>query len=135
MAENSSGAVIPPQAAATAPVARARGARMAVLIGPAQGAPRFITRRFVLAPGARIPAHRHPTLEHEQVMVRGEMVLGLDAEVRTVRAGDAMYLPPGCAHWYENRTAAEAEFLCIIPRTDGYDTEWLEEPPEGAFPG
>ena len=135
MAENNSGAVIPPQAATVAPVARARGARMAVLIGPAQGAPRFITRRFVLAPGARIPAHRHPALEHEQVMVRGEMVLGLDAEVRTVRAGDAMYLPPGCAHWYENRTAAEVEFLCIIPRTDGYDTEWLEEPPDGAFPG
>jgi quercetin dioxygenase-like cupin family protein len=116
-------------------VQRARGARMGVLIGPDQGAPNFVTRRFVLAPGAHIPAHRHPTIEHEQVMVRGEMVLGIAGDARVVRAGDAMFLPAGCAHWYENRTDSEVEFLCIIPRTTGYATEWLEEPPEGAFLG
>ena len=136
MAENrTKPAVVAPKAAPAAPVKKARGARMAVLIGPEQGAPNFITRRFLLAPGARIPAHRHPTIEHEQVMVRGEMVLGMGDEVRTVHAGDAMYLPAGCAHWYENRTAEEVEFLCVIPNTKDYATEWLEEPPEGAFSG
>jgi len=124
--------VIAPHEVTAAPVRRARGARMAVLVGPEQGAPNFITRRFVLAPGARIPAHRHPTIEHEQVMVRGEMVLGIDDEVRTVRAGDAMFLPAGCAHWYENRSSKEVEFVCVIPNTKGYATEWLEDPPEGA---
>jgi quercetin dioxygenase-like cupin family protein len=124
--------VVAPQAAPAVPVTRSRGARMAVLIGPEQGAPNFITRRFLLAPGARIPAHRHPTIEHEQVMVRGEMLLGMDDEVRVVRAGDAVYLPAGCAHWYENRTPEEVEFLCVIPNTKSYATEWLEEPPEGA---
>jgi quercetin dioxygenase-like cupin family protein len=127
--------VIAPQAAPAAPVKRARGARMAVLLGPEQGAPNFITRRFLLAPGARIPAHRHPTIEHEQVMIRGEMLLGIDGDVRTVRAGDAMYLPAGCTHWYENRGAQEAEFLCVIPNTRDYATEWLEDPPAGAFLG
>ncbi|HVN76530.1 MAG TPA: cupin domain-containing protein [Thermoanaerobaculaceae bacterium] len=127
------GIVIPPQSVSSPPVKRARGARMGVLIGPEQGARNFITRRFVLAPGARIPAHRHPAIEHEQVMVRGEMVLGTGDEVNTVRAGDAMFLPAGSAHWYENRTAEEVEFLCIIPNTPGYETEWLEAPPEGAF--
>jgi quercetin dioxygenase-like cupin family protein len=131
----SNAAVVPPQAVSAPPVKRARGARMGVLLGPEQGAPNFITRRFLLAPGARIPAHRHPVIEHEQVMVRGEMVLGTDGDVRVVRAGDAMYLPAGCAHWYENRSAEEVEFLCIIPNTPGYDTEWLEEPPPGAFQG
>lgn len=127
--------VIAPQAAPAPPVKRARGARMAVLIGPEQGAPNFITRRFILAAGARIPAHLHPTIEHEQVMIRGEMVLGMGDEVRTVRAGDAIYLPAGCAHWYENRTAAEVEFLCVVPNTKEYATEWLEDPPEGAYLG
>ena len=136
MAENrTKPAVVALQVAPAAPVRKARGARMAVLIGPEQGAPNFITRRFLLAPGARIPALRHPTIEHEQVMVRGEMVLGMGDEVRTVRAGDAMYLPAGCAHWYENRTAEEVEFLCVVPNTKDYATEWLEEPPEGAFSG
>ena len=133
--EGTRATVIAPQAAPTPPVKRARGARMAVLIGPEQGAPNFITRRFILAAGARIPAHRHPTIEHEQVMIRGEMVLGMGDEVRTVRAGDAIYLPAGCAHWYENRTAVEVEFLCVVPNTKEYATEWLENPPEGAYLG
>jgi quercetin dioxygenase-like cupin family protein len=128
-------AVIAPDAVSAPPVKRARGARMAVLVGPEQGAPNFITRRFLLAPGARIPKHRHPTIEHEQVMVRGEMVLGMNDDVRTVRAGDAMYLPAGCAHWYENRGTEEVEFLCVIPKTPDYATEWLEDPPEGAYLG
>jgi quercetin dioxygenase-like cupin family protein len=127
--------VIAPQAAPAPQVKRARGARMAVLIGPEQGAPNFIMRRFILAAGARIPAHRHPTIEHEQVMIRGEMVLGMGDEVRTVRAGDAIYLPAGCAHWYENRTAVEVEFLCVVPNTTEYATEWLEDPPKGAYLG
>ena len=133
--KRSRAAVIAPQAVPAPPVKRARGARMAVLVGPEQGAPNFITRRFTLAPGGRIPAHRHPVIEHEQVMVRGEMVLGTDDEERVVRAGDAIYLPAGCAHWYENRTAVEVEFLCVVPNTKEYATEWLEDPPEGAFPG
>jgi quercetin dioxygenase-like cupin family protein len=136
MAEDGTKAtVIAPQAAPAPQVKRARGARMAVLIGPEQGAPNFITRRFTLAAGARIPAHRHPTIEHEQVMIRGEMVLGMGDEVRTVRAGDAIYLPAGCTHWYENRTAGEVEFLCVVPNTKEYATEWLEDPPEGAYLG
>jgi quercetin dioxygenase-like cupin family protein len=128
-------AVIAPEAAPAPPVKRARGARMAVPVGPEQGASNYITRRFLLAPGGRIPKHRHPTIEHEQVMVRGEMVLGMGDEVRTVRAGDAMYLPAGCAHWYENRSAEEVEFLCMIPNTPEYATEWLEDPPAGAYLG
>ncbi len=117
------------------PVARARGASMAVLVGPPQGAPNFVTRRFSLAPGGRIPEHRHPAIEHEQVVTRGAMVLTLDGEPRTVRAGDAVFIPAGCAHAYENRGAEACEFICVIPNTPGYETEWLEAPPEGAFTG
>jgi quercetin dioxygenase-like cupin family protein len=134
-ARSGAAAVVRPEQSDAAPVKRARGARMAVLLGPEQGTPNFITRRFLLSPGAYIPRHRHPTIEHEQVMVRGEMVIDLDGELRTVRAGDAIYIPAGCAHSYANRGDAEVEFLCVVPITAGYATEWLEEPPEGAFPG
>ena len=68
-----------------------------------------------------------PDIEHEQVMIRGEMVLGLDGEERVVRAGDAMFLPAGSVHWYENRGAAEVEFLCVVPITAEYRTDWHEE--------
>jgi quercetin dioxygenase-like cupin family protein len=127
--------VIPPAAAVAAPVLRARGARMAVLVGPHQGAPNFVTRRFELEPGGRIPMHSHPTIEHEQVVVRGAMVITLSGEDRTVRAGDAVFIPAGTPHAYANLGDEVVEFICVIPNTSGYATDWLEEPPEGAFPG
>ena len=107
------------------PVSGADLTRMEVLIGPNDGAPNFIMRRFFMEPGGRIAAHKHPTIEHEQFIIAGQMTLGLDDEVQVARAGDAVYIPAGVAHWYENRGQETAEFLCLIPKTATYDTEWL----------
>ena len=109
-------------------VERSRGAEIQVLIGPTDGAPNFITRRFTLAPGGRIPSHRHDTIEHEQVMLSGSMVLGLDNREVEVNQGDVVFIPAKTAHWYENRSAEDAVFLCIVPKTTAYETEWLEGP-------
>jgi quercetin dioxygenase-like cupin family protein len=107
------------------PVDRASGAVMQVLIGPDQGAPNFVTRLFTLAPGARIPVHLHELIEHEQVIVEGEMVLGDGTGERTVRVGDCVFIPAAAGHWYENRGPAAAKFICVVPRTDNYGTRWL----------
>jgi quercetin dioxygenase-like cupin family protein len=133
MATKATAAVVPSLDRELKLVPRARGTRMVVLIGVDDGAPNFLTRKFVLEPGARIPAHRHPNIEHEQVMLSGEMVLGLDEKTVTVTAGQAVFIPAGVTHWYENRSDANVEFLCMVPRTASYDTEWLEDPPEGAY--
>ena len=125
--------VLDPSERPLTPVPRTRGASMAVLIGPDDGAPNFSKRRFVLEPGGRIPAHRHPDIEHEQVVTRGEMVIGLDDEVSTARAGDVVFIPAKTVHWYENRSDEPCEFLCTVPITKRYETEWLEPAPEGAF--
>jgi len=109
-------------------VERARGATIQVLIGPDDGAPRFFTRRFTIQPGGRIPKHRHEDIEHEQVVLEGEMVIGLDDDERTVRAGDTIFIPAGVSHWYENRSGDVMRFLCVVPRSDNYQTEWLEPP-------
>jgi quercetin dioxygenase-like cupin family protein len=124
--------VTQPEQASVVPVLRARGARMSVLIGPDDGASHFVMRRFHIDPGGRIPSHTHESIEHEQVVVKGEMVIGLNDEEHTVRAGDAIFIPAGTAHWYENRGTKEVEFLCVVPYTSEYSTNWLEEPPEGA---
>jgi quercetin dioxygenase-like cupin family protein len=108
------------------PVERSRGASIQVLIGPEEGAHRFFTRRFTIQAGGRIPKHRHEDIEHQQVVLEGEMAIGLDDEERVVRAGDTVFIPAGVAHWYENRTAAPMRFLCVVPRSDNYQTEWLE---------
>lgn len=77
-----------------------------------------------------IPAHRHDAVEHEQVVVRGEMVLTLDGVEKVMRAGDAVFPPAETVHAYANRSKAqEVEFLCIVPATSDDRTEWLAEPP------
>lgn len=120
------GVVRPRGEAPARPVERARGAWMEVLIGPDEGAPRFVTRRFVLEPGGRIPAHRHPEIEHEQVVVRGSMRIGIGGREHVVRAGDAVFIPAGAVHWYVNEGDEPCEFLCVVPRTERYETEWVE---------
>jgi quercetin dioxygenase-like cupin family protein len=110
-----------------AEVPRSPGATIQVLLGPNDEMPNFHTRCFTLAPGARIPEHRHDTIEHEQVVLDGEMSIALDGDERVVRRDDCVYIPAGCAHWYENRGNVPCRFICIIPAGIEYGTEWLEE--------
>jgi quercetin dioxygenase-like cupin family protein len=106
-------------------VERSVGARIQVLLGPDDGAPHFIMRRFTLDPGGSIPEHRHPLIEHEQLMLEGEMHLSLDGEMHIVHPGDCILIPAGVFHSYENRGKLPVRFLCIIPRSEDYETEWL----------
>ncbi len=116
----------PMEAVAAREVERATGARIQVLLGAEDGVPSFYTRRFTIDPGGRIPLHRHDRIEHEQVVLEGEMTLTLDGETRTARAGDCVYIPAGVAHAYENKGAVAVRFLCIVPATRDYATDWLE---------
>lgn len=108
------------------PADHARGATVQVLLGPEEGMPNFYLRRFTVDPGGRIPNHRHDTIEHEQVLIEGELVLTLDGKEATVRAGDHVFIPPGVAHAYDNRGSVAAVFFCVVPATTRYQTEWLE---------
>jgi quercetin dioxygenase-like cupin family protein len=99
---------------------------MQVLVGPAEGAPNFVLRKFTLEPQGLIPLHRHPSVEHEQYVLAGRIRITLGGEVRLVQAGDAVFIPAGVPHRYENAGPEVAEFLCVVPRTAAYETEWLE---------
>jgi len=109
-------------------VDRSRGTTIQILLGPEEGVPNFATRRFTIQPGGRIPCHRHESIEHEQVVLEGAMVIGFDGEETEVMAGDCVFIPSGVAHWYENRGSVPVRFLCVVPMTADYQTEWLEPP-------
>jgi quercetin dioxygenase-like cupin family protein len=123
---NMSGVIRQAKEVQARPVERAEGTVMRVLIGPDDHAPNFVTRKFTIRPGGRIPKHRHPTIEHEQYVLSGRMQLGIGGEVREVSAGAAVFIPAGTPHWYENQGTEPVEFLCVVPRTSSYPTEWLE---------
>jgi len=111
-------------------VEKSSSATLQVLLGPDDGAPNFIMRRFTILPGGWIPAHMHPEIEHEQVMLEGEMHLTLDGEIHRLGAGDCVLIPAGVTHAYENRGRFPVRFLCIIPRTASYETRWVDDSAE-----
>jgi len=95
----------------------ADGLSKGVLIGPDQGAPNFAIRRFTLAPGAEVPRHTNE-VEHEQYVLAGEYVVGIDDEEYVVSEGDSLLIPAGTVHWYRNESDQEGAFLCAVPNGD-----------------
>jgi len=99
------------------PVDAAEGLSKGVLVGEGDGAPNFAIRRFTLEPGAAVPKHTN-AVEHEQYVLAGEYVVGVDGEERVVSAGDSLLIPAGVVHWYRNEGDEPGAFLCAVPNGD-----------------
>jgi quercetin dioxygenase-like cupin family protein len=94
-------------------VAAGRGARMQVLVGPAEGAPNFVLRRFTMETGGGIPAHTN-RVEHEQYVLRGRARIRIADSEYEVGPDDTLYIPAGAEHSYEV-IEGPFEFLCVVP--------------------
>jgi quercetin dioxygenase-like cupin family protein len=108
-------------------VETAVGTEIQWLVDRNDGAQNFEMRKFTIKPGGSIPKHYHPDIEHEQYVLKGTYKVGLGGRVRVVKAGDSIYIPPGTPHWYENDGNGDAEFLCMIPRVEKYDTVYVKK--------
>ncbi|GAB6862422.1 cupin domain-containing protein [Haloplanus litoreus] len=95
----------------------ADGLSKGVLIDESDGAPHFAMRRFTLDPGAAVPTHTN-AVEHEQYVLSGEYVVGIDGEEYTVSAGDSLLIPAGVPHWYRNEGDEAGAFICAVPNGD-----------------
>jgi quercetin dioxygenase-like cupin family protein len=95
----------------------AEGLAKGVLIGAEQGAPNFRMRRFTLAAGETVPNHTN-AVEHEQYVLAGEYVVGIEDEEYTISAGDSLLIPADTPHWYRNTGDEEAAFICVVPNGD-----------------
>ncbi len=98
-------------------VAAANGLEKGVLVDEERGAPNFAMRRFTLAPGAEVPKHTNE-IEHEQYVLEGEYVVGIEDEEFTVGAGDSLLIPAKTIHWYRNESDEEGAFICAVPNGD-----------------
>ncbi|GAB3323759.1 cupin domain-containing protein [Haloplanus salinarum] len=99
------------------PVDAADGLSKGVLLDEADGAPNFAIRRFTLDPGAEVPKHTN-AVEHEQYVLSGEYVVGIDGEEHVVSAGDTLLIPAGVPHWYRNESNETGAFVCAVPNGD-----------------
>ena len=96
-------------------VAAGTATEVQVLVGPADGAPNFALRRFIMGAGGGMPRHTN-LVEHEQYVLAGRARMTVGDEVHEVAAGNTLYIPAGMPHSY---TVLEApfEFLCIVPNS------------------
>ena len=87
-----------------------------VLISSQEG-PNFALRKFSMQKGGGMPRHTN-TVEHEQYVLRGEAKITIGEETYHVKTGDAVFIPAGAVHSYENIGEEPFEFLCIIPNKE-----------------
>jgi quercetin dioxygenase-like cupin family protein len=95
----------------------AEGLKKGVLVGAEHGAPTLAIRRFVLEAGAEVPKHTND-IEHEQYVLNGEYVVGIDDEEHAVSVGDSLHIPAGTVHWYRNESDQQGSFICAVPTGD-----------------
>ncbi len=96
-------------------VAAGTATEVQVLVGPADGAPNFALRRFIMGAGGGMPRHTN-LVEHEQYVLAGRARMTVGDQVHEVAAGNTLYIPAGMPHSY---TVLEApfEFLCVVPNS------------------
>ncbi len=100
----------------------ADGLEKGVLLDETHGASNLALRRFTIAPGGSVPKHTNE-IEHEQYVLAGEYTVGIEGEdgevtEQTVSAGDAVHIPAGAVHWYQNDGDEEGAFICAVPLGD-----------------
>ena len=97
-------------------VAAGKDTTIQVLISSQEG-PNFALRKFSMKPSGGMPRHTNE-VEHEQYVLQGEADITIGDESYHVKAGDAVFIPAGAIHSYENTGSGSFEFLCIVPNKE-----------------
>lgn len=88
--------------------------RIQWLICPADGAPNFAMRRFVLGRGGCTPRHSHPW-EHEVYVLAGRGRVYVEGKEYQLQAGTVVFVAPGEEHQFMAAGEEGIEFLCLVP--------------------
>jgi quercetin dioxygenase-like cupin family protein len=91
------------------------GARMAVLIGPSEGAPNFVMRHIELDAGGCTPFHTH-AWEHLVYILKGTGKLKGQSEQHDLKPGASVLVLPGEKHQFAADPQSPLVFLCSIPK-------------------
>ncbi len=84
------------------------------LLAPANGAPNFALRRFIIAPGGYTPRHTH-AWEHEVYILRGAGDLVTDQGSIPLTPDQAILIAPGESHQFRCTGEDDLEMLCVVP--------------------
>jgi quercetin dioxygenase-like cupin family protein len=104
----------------------------------ATGAKELVAIEVTLAPGGGHAFHKHPEQEEVIYTISGEVEQWLERESRTLRTGDAVFIPAGTVHASFNTSDRDAKLLAIlgpaVGRENGYRVvEVADQPPWNAL--
>lgn len=75
----------------------------------------FVRGRLLVAPGGSgPPRHVHPNHGERFEVLSGELTVHLDGERRMLSEGEAVVVPPGTSHGFENATGEPVVFVGTI---------------------
>jgi len=78
-------------------------------------------------PGARTAWHTHPLGQTLHVTSGVGRVQTLGEPVRTIRAGDTVWIPPGEKHWHGAAPEIAMSHLAVHEALDGVHINWMEK--------
>ncbi|MCS7237612.1 MAG: cupin domain-containing protein [Thermoguttaceae bacterium] len=80
-----------------------------------------------LRPGQSTIPHRHLKTEEIYFILEGTGLMQVEDELRAVRPGDAIAIPPGAFHQITNTGVEELRFLCCCAPPYEHEDTVLEE--------
>ena len=78
------------------------------------GAPNFEMRYLLILKSAEYSEGAHPW-EHGIFVVEGEGILRSGGEERVIKPGDAVFIPSGETHGFQNPWEEALGLICVIP--------------------
>ena len=79
-----------------------------------------------LEPGQATERHYHERSEEIYLVTKGSGSLEIDGEIRKVRPGDAILIPPGTWHTIENDGTSELLILCTCAPPYSHEDTFFE---------
>ena len=78
-------------------------------------------------PGARSAWHTHPKGQRLLVMSGEGLTQEWGKPVQVIRAGDAVWCPPGVKHWHGAAPTTAMTHLAVTGTLDGKNVNWMEK--------
>lgn len=100
--------------------------RIDMLFSPNEDAA-YAAAYVTFEPGARTFWHTHPAGQRLVVTYGCGLIGTEDGGVEEIKAGDAVWFPPGVKHWHGASPAMGMTHLALTGEKDGSNVTWLEE--------
>jgi quercetin dioxygenase-like cupin family protein len=85
-------------------------------------------------PGARTNWHTHPLGQTLYVTAGVGLVQHWGGEIKEIRPGDVVWIPPGLKHWHGAAPTVGMSHLAFSEAKNGVSVEWLEKVGDEQYP-